>query len=155
VASVLKVPHFRQETDGLCPPACVQMVLAYWGLSHSQSELVQWLGTRPHIGTPHRHINRLRSAEIDVFYAADGSTETLHVYLERGLPVIVFVQVAELPHWQGHSARHALVVIGMEDTSVVVLDPAASPGPIRVPLDDFLLAWEEMDATYAVVSRSA
>jgi hypothetical protein len=131
------------------------MVLAYLGLSSSQASLGQRMGTRPHIGTPHRYITQLRTAEVDVLYAANGSLATLRTYLEHGLPIIVFVQTAELPYWQGHRARHALVVIGTEknDISVIILDPYMPPDPIAVPQGDFLLAWEEMDATYAVLSR--
>ncbi len=60
MANILNVPHRQQESDGLCLPACVQMVLAYLGEIHSQSALARKMGTRPNIGTPHRYITRLR-----------------------------------------------------------------------------------------------
>jgi len=127
------------------------MVLAYLGEEHSQAELVRKLGTRSHIGTPHRNINRLRSATIDVRYAAEGTVETLHAYLAQRLPVIVFVQTAELPYWNGRTSRHALVIVGETETVVWLLDPAMPSDPISVMWGDFLLAWEEMDATYAML----
>ncbi len=154
MANILKVPHRQQESDGLCLPACVQMVLAYLGEIHSQSALARKMGTRPNIGTPHRYITRLRSDEIDVLYAAEGTKEVLRDNVARDLPVIVFVQTAELPHWHGHFSRHAVVVVGITETEVWVLDPAAVPDSIRVPVGDFVLAWDEMDATYAIFQKS-
>lgn len=151
MANVLSVPHFSQTVEGSCLPACAQMVLAYLGEKHSQATLARQLGTRPHIGTPHRNINRLRSVTIDVRYAAEGTLDILHASLAQQLPIIVFVQTAELPHWQGHTSRHTLVVVGETETAVWVLDPAMPAEPISVPSGDFLLAWEEMDATYAVL----
>jgi len=157
VANVLKksVPHFPQQADGFCLPACAQMVLAYLDAPCSQADLARRLGTRSHIGTPHSHIIRLRSSETSVRYEANGTAATLYSYIERELPVIMFVQTSELPHWRGHKSRHALVVVGVDDESVSVLDPGASPDLISVPLGDLLLAWDETDATFAVLSRRA
>ncbi len=99
MAKVLKrsVPHF-QQADGLCLPACAQMVLAYLDIPCSQANLARRLRTRPNIGTPHSHIIRLKSSETDVHYAANGTAATLRSYIERELPVIIFVQTSELSH---------------------------------------------------------
>ncbi|MBN1877833.1 MAG: hypothetical protein JXA33_26670 [Anaerolineae bacterium] len=88
-----------------------------------------------------------------VHYAAEGTAEALRSILVQHLPVIVFVQTAELSYWNGQVSRHALVVVAMTETEVWVLDPAMLSEPICVPLEDFLLAWDEMDATYAVSRR--
>lgn len=153
--NTLPVPHRRQETNVGCLPACVQMVLAYLGIDRAQAELAQLLGTRPHTGTPYSHIARLRSPEISVAYQTANSLDDLTGWLARKLPVIAFVQMRELPHWRGHWSQHAVVVSGVDEQSVYVLDPAASSEVIAVPNGDFLLAWEEMDMAYAVVDRHA
>lgn len=152
MANVLNVPHFPQAADGQCLPACVQMVLAYHGITRSQAELARRLGVRPNVGTPHSRIIEVTSFNVDVTYAAGGDF-TLREYLERELPAIVFVQAAELPHWRGHKPRHALVVVGMEGNAVFVLDPAALPGPLSIPADDLMLAWDETDNTFAVIAQ--
>lgn len=149
--TALSVPHFPQQADGGCLPACVQMVLAYLGIASSQADLARQLGTRSHIGTPHSRIVQLRSARLDVTWATGGAA-ALRRFIERGLPVIAFVQAAELPHWRDHKSRHAVVVIDMDDATVSVLDPAMPPEPQVVPLGDFMLAWDEMDNAYAVIS---
>ena len=67
--------------------------------------------------------------------------------------MIAFVQMRELPHWQGHWSQHAVVVVGLGREAVHILDPAASAQVIAVASGDFLLAWEEMDLAYAVIAR--
>jgi Peptidase C39 family len=51
----LSVPHYKQEQGASCTAACVRMVLAYYGRTHSEDELRQLLGTGPR-GTPARNV---------------------------------------------------------------------------------------------------
>ena len=111
------------------------------------------MGTHPLAGTPYSRIVRLRSAEISVAYQKASGLDDLAGWLARGLPVITFVQMRELPHWQGHWSQHAVVVVGLSRETVQILDPAFSAQVTAVPSGDFLLAWEEMDLTYAVIAR--
>lgn len=152
MANDLSVPHFPQSVDGSCLPACAQMVLTYLGIVCSQADLARQLGTRPRIGTPQANIERLRSLGLDVIYVVHGDAEALRELIKRRLPAIVFVQTSELPYWHGHVSRHALVVVGIDNVTVRVLDPAMAPEPLTVPLGDFMLAWDEVDNTCAVIS---
>jgi len=126
------------------------MVLNYLGVIRSQSDLARQLGTRPNIGTPHRNLKQLQSSQIDVLYTV-GDLNSIRRYIEQEHPVIVFVQASELPYWRGQISRHALVVIAADDVVVMVLDPAMPPDLISVSTGDFMLAWDEMDNTYAVI----
>jgi ABC-type bacteriocin/lantibiotic exporter with double-glycine peptidase domain len=129
------------------------MVLAYQGIKRPQAELLRLLGTHPLVGTPYSNITRLRSPHIKVAYQKARGLSDLAKWLEIALPAIVFVQAGELPHWRGHWFQHALVVIGLEQEKVYLLDPASSNQTISVPNGDFLLAWEEMDLAYAVIVK--
>jgi len=40
---LLQVPHRLQLSDGYCLPACVQMVLAYWGIGVLNRISAIWL----------------------------------------------------------------------------------------------------------------
>ena len=42
----LPVPHFRQQLPHTCLPACVRMVLAYWGKEHSEVVVIGIEGER-------------------------------------------------------------------------------------------------------------
>ncbi len=36
---------------------------------------------------------------------------------------------------------------------IYLMDPALETGPIPTPVDDFMLAWDEMDNRYATLTR--
>jgi predicted double-glycine peptidase len=127
------------------------MVLAYQGITRSQTELAHILGTHSTVGTPHSRIKQLRSIGVEVLYQT-GDLNDIARWLEQNLPVIVFVQLRELPYWDDHWAQHALVVIGL-DEKVQVLDPARDEQSASIPRDDFMLAWDEMDNAYAIITR--
>ncbi len=50
-AGSLPLPHHSQEEEYSCTPACVRMVLAYYGLSLPEADVAQSLGTTT-AGTP-------------------------------------------------------------------------------------------------------
>jgi ABC-type bacteriocin/lantibiotic exporter with double-glycine peptidase domain len=150
--SLLNVPHHHQESDGYCLPACVQMVLDYLGLPCTQEQLACELDVRPPLGAPASNVLRLRSDVLDVTFTS-GNLSDLRTQLAQGNPPIVFVQAGELPHWQDCVSQHAIVVVGLDEQTVQILDPAADPSPISVPIGDFLLAWSELDYIYAALVR--
>ena len=149
----LDVPHYPQADDGYCLPACIQMVLAYLGLSLTQDLLARKLDVHPPLGAPASNVARLRSDVLDVTFTS-GSLDDLRAHLARGNPPIVFVQAGEFPHWRGHVSQHAVVVVGADEQAVHVLDPAAGAAPIPVSTGDFLLAWSELDYIYTLVALS-
>lgn len=129
------------------------MVLAYLGVSCSQDDLARQMGTRPRFGTMYSNITRLRSDALEVVYSANGLLRDVAAWLARRVPIIAFVQMRELPYWNGRWSQHAVVIVGLDDVAVHLLDPAREAGVISVPVPYFLLAWGEIDSTYAVIIR--
>ena len=153
MAPILNVTHSRQETETGCLAACVQMVLGYLSIQHSQDDLARRMRSISHVGTVGRNILDLASPKVHVVYA-QGTLELLRAWLGQNVPVIAFVQTAELPYWDGVEARHAVVVIGLDDEIVYLLDPARDPDVITVSTGDFVLAWEVwMDGRYVIITR--
>jgi ABC-type bacteriocin/lantibiotic exporter with double-glycine peptidase domain len=126
------------------------MVLAYQNQSHSQDDLAQRLNLRISLGAPTSAVKRLASDELRVIYG-EGSLPFLQNWLNNGVPIIVFVQAGELSYWAGEAFQHAVVVIGVDEDSVWLLDPDQTERPIGVTADEFLLAWSEMDYLCAVL----
>lgn len=62
---LLPAPVYEQSRDGTCLPACVPMVLAFWGDERGESELSQQLGTKAY-GTPLFNARRLERDGYDV-----------------------------------------------------------------------------------------
>jgi ABC-type bacteriocin/lantibiotic exporter with double-glycine peptidase domain len=130
------------------------MVLHHGGMVVEQAKLAHQLGVEPDVGIPASRISRLASRRIKVTYKI-GEWATVQTWLSQNVPVIAMIQAGELPHWQGEAFTHAVVVIGYDATLIWLLDPAAQPEPMVVSIDEFMLAWGEIDYRYAVVSVSA
>lgn len=148
---LLLVPHFEQSRDGYCRPACVQMVLAYWGEEQAEAALVKQLGTKRY-GTPIRNAERLRENG----YVVDVGSLTraaLESNLANGQPVIARVWTAMLDYWEV-TTSHVVVVVGCDETAVFLNDPAISSAPQPVVWDSFLAAWVEYDETAVTIAKS-
>lgn len=147
---LLPVPFHRQITNGYCLAACAQMVLEYWETPLSQEQIARQLNVIPGVGAPAGRLSSFSSDEMTVIYES-GEWETIPTWIDRRAPVIAMVQAGELPHWQGDVFQHAVVAVGYDGTDVWVLDPAAQPAPIRVSIDEFMLARGEIDFRFAVL----
>jgi len=152
-ANLLDVPHRHQIDDGYCLPACVQMVLDYLDLTIPLDHLIRQLDVRPPLGAPASNVRNLRSDALDVTFTS-GTLSDLRSHLAQSNPPIVFVQAGELAHWRGRVSQHAIVVVGIDEQNVYILDPAAEDRPIPIPIGDFMLAWVEMDNLYALIRRA-
>jgi hypothetical protein len=122
VAELLNVPFNHQKAHGYCLPACAQMALAYLGIARSQEELARTLG------------------------------DDLRYWLEQKAPIIAFVHTGLLAYWQGQVAQHAVIIVGIDEQTVYLLDSAKTENAVAVLLDEFLLAWDEMEFAFAVIT---
>ena len=127
------------------------MILGYLGDERTEADLSKLLGTKEY-GTPIRNAERLREDGYDVQVRQLTRTE-LASYLEAGLPVIVRVWTTMLGYWDIITS-HVVVVVGYDDSSVFINDPAFSTAPQQVVWDAFLAAWAEYDETAIVISKS-
>ncbi|MBE2200369.1 MAG: peptidase C39 family protein [Anaerolinea sp.] len=133
-------------------PACVQMVLAYWGIHRRQDRLARDLKMIPKAGTPGSHLRLLASSMLKVVYET-GELSDLRSALDNGIPPIALVHTSEMPYWDKAFA-HAVVVLAMNDKSVVLHDPAYKQAAISIALGDFQLAWDGMSNLYALLHKT-
>lgn len=127
------------------------MVLDYLGKPVAYDRLLDLLKIDPQIGTPASNIRNLSALGVTVLYA-QGKFEDIVACLRSGHPCIAFVNTGELPYWN-ETTGHALVVIGVDDESVFVNDPAFRESPKVISQGDFLLSWLEADDYYALIRR--
>jgi ABC-type bacteriocin/lantibiotic exporter with double-glycine peptidase domain len=127
------------------------MVLAYWGIERKQTDLAKTLELIPGAGVPGNRMKKLASRRLEVHYGS-GHLPDLSTALEQGIPPIVLVQTSELPYWQQATA-HAVVLLGLDNQTVLLHDPAIDQGETEVSLGDFELAWDEMANLYALLRK--
>jgi ABC-type bacteriocin/lantibiotic exporter with double-glycine peptidase domain len=144
----LPIPHRKQKQDADCLAACAAMVLTYLNHPVTYAELLALLRIGP-LGTPRRNVSRLARLGLDISYR-EATLPIVAAYLQAGQPVITFVDTAELAYWS-FATNHAIVVIGLDATDVIVNDPAFDTAPHHIPHDEFELAWLNSDNTCTVI----
>ena len=148
----LPVPFHKQEANADCLAACATMVLNYLGRPFPYAQLIRLLQIGP-IGAPRRNIVNLAQAGYRVTYREATLTILAEDYLQKGEPVIAFVDTGELSYWS-RTANHALVVVGLDEENVLVLDPAFSATVRSIPHEEFQLAWLNGDYTCGVIHQA-
>ena len=149
----LPIEHRQQEDDAGCLAACAQMVLAHLGVTVSQAELNRLFELTP-LGVPLSRLQRLTQPyKVQVTIHHEGNLVDLQQAVDENTPLIVFIHTGQLAYWS-EETQHAVVVVGYEDSAVLLLnDPAFPDAPKQVPADEFMLAWDEFDNIYARLSR--
>lgn len=142
---LLPIPHQRQVETADCLPTCAAMVLAYLRQDISYRRIQNLLKTKS-FGTPGHHLRLLADLGLHVLYR-EGSMDELRFHLANGDPCIVLVRTTELGYWNS-TTDHALVVVGCDDHTIFVNDPAFDSYPMAVPLVEFELAWMAFDYRY-------
>jgi hypothetical protein len=127
------------------------MVLHYLGILTEQAKVARQLDVRPGVGAPASRIRQLANNSVSVVYDS-GDWETVQALLAQKIPVIAMIQAGELAQWRGEAFQHAIVVIGCDEARVWLLDPATTSDSMVTSIDEFMLAWSEMDYRYATIS---
>ena len=133
-----KPPLYKQETEYSCAPACLRMVLAYFGILETEEKLIELSdcmpdGTRP-LGlidaARHYGFNETRSYN-------QLSLDDLESIIEQKLFPIVYVGVrlSQL----SRPEKHAMVVVAIDENGVEVLDPLR--GEMVLSLKEFEREW--------------
>ena len=58
----------------------------------------------------------------------EGTLADIRSWLDREIPVIVFVQAKELPVWRGQDFKHTVVVVGLDGKTILRRQPKYSCG---------------------------
>ena len=150
---LLSVSHRKQRQQADCLAACAAMVLDYLQIHIGYGRLLRLLQIKA-IGTSFRNLRRLGTLGLSV-QVEEGTIEQLQRNLTNGLPAVVFVNTGQLTSYWQKQTNHAVVVVGIEGGLVYLNDPEFTSGPQIVPLDEFVLAWEDKDHLYAIIGLQA
>lgn len=147
----LPIEHYPQEDEAGCLAACAQMVLADLGITISQAELNQLFELTP-LGIPLSRLKRLDQHGVNAAIHRNGTLDNLIQAIDQNIPPIVFIRTGQLSYWQ-EDTQHALVVRGYDGPHLLVNDPAFPDAPQTVLADELMLAWDEFDNAYALLTR--
>lgn len=146
---LLPVSHQQQRQQSDCLAACASMVLEYLHIRVEYKRLLRLLRVGP-IGTAFGNLAELHRLGVSVLID-NGTSADVRQFLASGLPVIVFLDTAELAYWEYEHTDHAVVVIGMDEETVRLNDPEFREAPQVCSIGEFELAWLEKDNLFAVI----
>lgn len=145
----LSVPLLPQEHPWTCLPACIRMIPPYRGKMLDEAEIAAACGTAPLRGTqPERAVEGVQKLGYQALWFENAGLPRLQDLTEHDWPVIVFLRARDLPG--GGNGLHGVVVIGIENDGVTVLDPQSS-SRYTIARQPFLSAWQALDAQGMVV----
>lgn len=145
----LDVPLLRQELLWTCLPACIRMVLAYRGRLIEEAAIAAACGTVSLRGTqPERAVEGVQQLGYHALWFENADLSRMQDLIEHDWPVIVFLRAPDLPN--GGHGLHGVIVIGIENDTVIVLDPQ-SVRRYSMTGNQFLSAWKALDAQGMVI----
>ena len=139
---ILPVPHYQQAHPHSCVPACARMILAYYGQEYDEETLVQTFNTIPILGTqPDDVVSGLEKLGYHALWFENATIERILEILAAKWPLIAFLRAQDLPH--GRVGIHAVVIIGIENDTVICLDPTLTE-PLHISLPSFVSLWANL-----------
>ena len=146
---MLDVPHLRQLRSWSCGPACVRMVLRYFGQDASESDLIEELDCDGRNGTsPERLVQYLRRMGFSV-RAGILSLQDLQLSASRSRPSIVAYQDWARPRVDYATSwdhGHYAIVVGADDRRIMLCDPSSKRPRRYLKPDDFLSRWHDIES---------
>jgi len=129
---MLKVKPFRQS-PGLCGAASLKMVLGYYGIEKTETQLAKLLKSSPKTGTRAKNILKVaKSFGLKGLVKDRANLKDIKKYLDKKIPVII--------DWFSTDEGHYSVAIGMDKKNIYLQDPEL--GAVRtLPLATFFTVW--------------
>ena len=148
-AVALDVRGFRQS-KALCGPACLKIVLAYFGKHVSEKVIARLCHTCARTGTTGSNLVKgARRLGLAAMIIDQAKFATIEKWLARGVPVIAdWMSVLPRPKDQASMAcGHYSVIYAINKTHVHLQDPALGKKR-RIGRQDFLNVWFDFKHVY-------
>lgn len=146
----VELTPFRQSWPYTCVATCLRVVLAALGADYPENDLARACSTDPSGATLSDAASAVRSLGFNALFLPEATFEMLSEWLQHGVPMIVSIAVDDPVH--GVTGGHAVVVCGIEQGQVIVVDPAIG-AERRLGLETFLRAWRRRNNRGLVVLR--
>lgn len=160
IASPVPESMVQPRQNG-CAPTCLAMLLRKYGLVNHVKEGYQRIEALRTDGAEHINDVGLSLEDISTYaqqaglksrvqrgYAFLSQLEGLLRALNRGATPIASIQLPGMG-----SMRHAVLIVGVTQHQVTIVDPA-KPDIQQLPIEDFQICWQKEDKTQAGVGLS-
>jgi len=147
--------HYKQEKSYSCVPASVRMMLAFYGISRTESYLTRILKTKFY-GTNVYNIKYIENERIGLKVRIRlFSLDELKQILSQNQPCIVPLRTKYLSYFP-YDCIHTLVVVGYDDAgNILVNDPYFDKDIISIKKSEFIRAWAETDGLVILIEKDS
>ena len=157
------------EHDNLCNIRCEQYVLQRFGITVSEQKLADKASSSDWLkegGTPLFQIGNLCAAfGLSVARKYNASLEDIKSAKDDGYEIIVAVDGGEIDgdldaeEYEdaviGKIPDHSMVVLSIDNDSIVCFNPVRSDYPQIIPIDRFIAAWDDSNYYFVKINTKA
>lgn len=131
----MKVPYYKQEFPWSCFPACIRMLLEFYGIKKGENELRTLLKSTLYSGGSWFLVEAgLESLGLHFYYSINFSLEELKALIRNETPVIVSLKLSQM------HPNHTVVVTDVTNEFIITNDPEKGENT-KIDPKQFLEAW--------------
>ncbi len=142
--SLLDVPFVKQKKN-FCGPASLSSVFKYYGKDVSQEEIAQVVYSPKLKGALITDLRKYAQSQGFVAEVLQGNLEDIEEYIDRGIPVVVLV---DLGSWV-RSVPHYMVIVGYDGEHFIVHTGYEANKKVRK--EDLDKTWRKMGRVMLIV----
>ncbi len=147
----IKVPLCFQETVYTCGVACVQSILACYGIIYRQDVLAEMLETKPIFGTDYQNIiSTMQMLGFHASYCTDMNIDILKAYIDRGITPILMLQAwkdDDIDYKFNWKDSHYTIACGYNEYSILFMDPYTLGFYTFITYPELMDRWHLLDSS--------
>lgn len=149
---LIKVPLCLQETPYTCGVACVQSILAGFGIICHQDYLSEMLKQKPIYGTDYKNIIIfLEMLGFQVSYHTEMTIETLKEYINDGITPLLILQAwkdDEIDYTYDWKDSHYVIACGHDEKAIIFMDPWTLGHYTYISNSELMKRWHALDSSF-------
>lgn len=147
---MIKVPFFLQELKSSCFPACLRMILSFYGMDIQEKKLRDLCNVSEGRGATWHDAKRvIENFGLNFKMKVNGTIDELKGLVENGVPVIVSLDIFDLG-WDKHQG-HTIVILQIND-ELIYHDPQRG-GELRIAKERFIEIWKKRDNRFGYIGK--
>lgn len=145
----ISVPLCCQETVYTCGVACVQSILASYGILYRQDTLIELLKQKPIYGTDaHNIIFLMEMLGFDASIHIDMNIGMIKEYIDRGITPLLIIQAwkdDEINYSYDWKDSHYVIACGYDEERIIFMDPYTLGNYTYIPNNELQKRWHSVD----------
>ncbi|WP_027626302.1 cysteine peptidase family C39 domain-containing protein [Clostridium lundense] len=146
---LIPVPLCYQETVYTCGVACVQSILASYGIVYRQDILIELLQQKPIFGTDyHNIINFMQKLGFQASFNIDMNINIVKSYIDNMITPILTIQA-----WKDDNIdynfdwkdNHYVIACGYDDDRIIFMDPFTLGNYTYITNTELMKRWHSVD----------